>query len=473
MIKQNEIPIFALLSMVFVSLVACYQHYFFFYDTTQLGAMHGLFYYENNFNRLVPPVAFDSGHVPFFGIYLAAAWFIFGKSLAVSHWLMLPFMLGTCWQSIKLLRFFMANHLLPIIALVLLLEPTYLAQCSLISPDTILVFFFFLALNSILHQEHKLLAFASVGLFMISMRGLMCCFGLFLFQQYYQYRYLKSKFTLVDFVKLNSVYVPGFVIFLSYNVLHYLQAGWVLYHANSAWAGCFERVGIKAMLYNAGIVIWRCFDFGRIVFYIIGLPTLALYLFKNKKTNPTLSLLFVLACTMAITLCGTTLPYKSLSNHRYYLPLYFCIALFFSYLFHLYYQKKHLNFLFFIIGIGLLSGHLWSYPKGIAMGWDCTMAYTPYYKTIEKVEAYMQANGIDKKQVSSYFPIISNEKYTKLNDKDEALQDYAATKTEYVLYSNLCNDFNEADFEIFNKEFNIESMWASNALTFILYKRKE
>jgi hypothetical protein len=73
------------------------KEHFLFWDTVQLAGKHGLFFYENNFLSFVLPNEIDSGHIPFFGFYLAIIWKIFGKSLVVSHFAMLPFMLALAY----------------------------------------------------------------------------------------------------------------------------------------------------------------------------------------------------------------------------------------------------------------------------------------------------------------------------------------------------------------------------------------
>ena len=83
---------------------AAVRHHFFFWDTAQLGAEHALFFYTEGFHQGLLPDAMDSGHPPVFGWYLAGIWHLCGRSLAVSHWAMLPFLWGIIWMAWRLGR---------------------------------------------------------------------------------------------------------------------------------------------------------------------------------------------------------------------------------------------------------------------------------------------------------------------------------------------------------------------------------
>jgi hypothetical protein len=112
----------------------------FFWDTVQLGSKHASFYFEADFASLLLPENIDSGHIPFFGMYIALAWKIFGRSLLVSHLAMLPFVLGIVWQLYRVSNLFQIRF--PALAVLLVaLDPTLLAQITLVSPDVVFIHF--------------------------------------------------------------------------------------------------------------------------------------------------------------------------------------------------------------------------------------------------------------------------------------------------------------------------------------------
>ena len=126
----------------------------FFWDTVLLGSKIAHFYYDNQFQSLILPLQLDAGHPPFFGAYIAMWWTCLGKSLWVSHLAMLPITLGIIWQVYRLCRYFFDHHVeIRWAMLILLTDATLLAQCSLVSPDVVLVFASLWAVNSVLYRQ--------------------------------------------------------------------------------------------------------------------------------------------------------------------------------------------------------------------------------------------------------------------------------------------------------------------------------
>ncbi len=115
----------------------------------------------------------DSGHIPVFGMFLALMWKLFGRSLAVSHLAMLPFVAGAVWATRKLVNHLFKTRYNGLITLFLLADATILAQFTLVSPDVWILCFFTMALYGFLREKRVLLAAASALLALTSMRGMM------------------------------------------------------------------------------------------------------------------------------------------------------------------------------------------------------------------------------------------------------------------------------------------------------------
>ena len=115
----------------------------FFWDTVQLGSIHGQFYLDNNFSSFLLPENIDSGHPPTFGIYIALIWKIFGKSLAVSHLAMVPFLFGVIFYLEKLGNYFFKNSIFTFaFILIIIFDPCLAGQAILVTPDIVVLFFF-------------------------------------------------------------------------------------------------------------------------------------------------------------------------------------------------------------------------------------------------------------------------------------------------------------------------------------------
>ena len=145
----------------------------FFWDTLQLASRHAHFFYETRFTSLFLPNDMDSGHIPVFGMYLAMVWQIFGRSLAVSHLAMLPFVAGILLFTRRVVDHFFKSRYNGVIVLFLVADATILAQITLVSPDVWILCFFTMALWAFVRKKRILLGAASVGLALTSMRGMM------------------------------------------------------------------------------------------------------------------------------------------------------------------------------------------------------------------------------------------------------------------------------------------------------------
>ena len=92
----KKILIFGLLTLLIG--VAGLQTGIFWDNTTFVSAMGNALYENGIFAWGSIPTATDPGHPPFIATLMAASWSIFGRSLMVSHLVLLPFVFGILWQ---------------------------------------------------------------------------------------------------------------------------------------------------------------------------------------------------------------------------------------------------------------------------------------------------------------------------------------------------------------------------------------
>lgn len=443
----------------------------FFWDTVQLGAKHASFYYGNHFSQLLLPDGMDSGHVPAFGMYLAVCWKLFGKSLLVSHLCMLPFLFGIIWQSFQLIKKFISPRYIYFALVLFLIDPTLLGQAVLISPDIVLVFFFLLGLNAVLSQKRILIAVAVAGLSLISMRGMMVAFALLIVDLIFTLHPGNLRSLFFQLVRKALVYSPALIIFLSFNLYHFSEKGWIGYHEDSPWAACFQPVDFKGMLYNTGILGWRLMDFGRVFLWIASLVTGGLF-FKALKGNGVVKNLLLLFFVVLGCLSVSFILYKNLSGHRYILPALLLFSLLTSYLvFEVISSRRVKMLLFSLLAIGLLSGNMWIYPRATAQGWDASLAHLPYYSLREKMMTYMQEQQITVDEVASFFPNTAQLKYLDLSDREAGHPGFSP-EAEYVLYSNVFNDITDDEWLMLENEFFIRKAYEKSGVYFRLYQRK-
>ena len=103
----------------------------FYWDNVVQISVPANWYYETNFNYFYVPDELATGHQTFVGMLFAGVWKIFGRTLLVSHLLMLPFVFGFLYQLHKLLINLQIKVLSTrILILILILIDATVYQCN-------------------------------------------------------------------------------------------------------------------------------------------------------------------------------------------------------------------------------------------------------------------------------------------------------------------------------------------------------
>ncbi len=428
------------------------RHHPFFWDTIQLGSKHAHFFYETNFRSVILPVEIDSGHLPAFGMYLAALWKIFGKTLPVSHFAMLPFLWGILFFLLKIGEKLAGKSAAPWLVLLCFSSPVLAAQSMLISPDVVLVCFFLMAFLAIMEGKSAWLALAVAGLGMVSTRGMMLAVGLYFFSLFVSPR---PKDISLFFKKIIP-FLPGGLLVAAFLFYHWHQTGWIGYHEDSTWAQSFVRVNFLGVLRNVAVFGWRMLDFGQ-VFLWAGLFMGSFLLLKKRNWKlpafdrfSTGWQLVVLILLVALAIVPAQLPYKGLLGHRYLLPLslsgYFAFFyLAFNALKKVKTAEKLRKSLFAMAVLGMATGNLWIYPENISQGWDSTLAHWPWYQLQKEAGDFMHQVGVDPGRVGTAFPGIGPREDRELNGVGEGLVEKDMATNCYILYSNIMNDFSDEE----------------------------
>ncbi len=468
------LPVFLILTTIGTFLVSNNP---FFWDTIQLASKQAHFFFENGFNSIILPENIDSGHPPFFGMYLAAVWKWFGKTLPVSHFAMLPFLWGIVYLLYKIGSHFGGKQNAFWFLLLVSVDPVFAAQSILVSPDVVLVFFFLLGFWSILSEKKSWLVISVLGLAMISLRGMMVGVILFLFEILHSkaWHFLKVKgfknLSLLSMKKLLP-YLPGGVLGLFFLLYHHHQTGWIGYHPESPWAPCFEKVDFSGFVKNLGILGWRMLDFGRVFVWLV-LGWGIFYLLKRKnKIDDNLMQILILLSTSILMLCPSLVIHKALLAHRYILPVFLLLNLFCFYLIFKKVENRRLRNLFFGIAfIGLLTGNFWIYPDKVAQGWDSTLAHIPYYELRGEMIDFMEENDIPFSETGTGFPNRSSFKETDLSERAGGMPKKELEQHSYIFYSNIMNDFSDSELEELKDNWSILKKLEKGGIKVILFQK--
>ncbi len=444
-------------------------HHAFFWDTVQLASKHAHHYYQTGFKELLLPESIDSGHPPTFGMAIAGLWLLFGKSLWVSHLVMMPFALGIGWLSYHLIREIEVRQVFYWGMLLLLADPVLASQLTLVSPDVVLTFFFLLGVWSIWKNQSMTLGLAAMGLAVISTRGMMIAAGLFCYD--IALRYFRSSLPLSYVVKRFIVFTPSGLLALTFLIWHYREAGWIGYHADSEWAPGFILADWTGMLRNLVVYLWRMVDFGRITLWIIllilvwrkGLPRLHAVAGKTRDT-------LLLFLVMTLVTLPTFLLYQGLHMHRYLLPVFLSFTLLFVAVCKEHRPERLLQPLKWTALVGLLLGNTWVYPKQMSQGWDATLAHLPYYGLRKDMIAFLDKENYAVNHIGSHFPNLGPMELIDLNGRTDGFHKADLQQDSIIFYSNIMNDFSDTDLKEL-EQWDIVHELRSPLVEVILYRR--
>lgn len=431
-----------------------------FWDTVQFSGRHPNWYYHTQFRHLLLPDYCDSGHPPAFGMYIAFLWMLFGKSLAVTHLAMLPFIILLVVEAVKLGNWFFPadGRKSFLLTAIILTEGVLLAQCSLVSPDILVVAFFLTGLRAVMTKSSGVLLCMVVLMSMLSMRAMMCCVALYMFFLIF---YWPKKGGLRFSYFLNKLwpFIPGGILSLAYLMYHYYAKGWTGYHVDSPWAEAFERADIRGFFKNVVVLGWRLMDIGKVATFITFIVLVQKYLRRKLPVlnRPLINkFLGLVLCLFVLTALPLTL-YNDLLMHRYIIPLYLAISMC-TFLMLLTIRMKWKYHLAVGLIVVQLSGHFWSYPRPVSQGWDATLSHLPYFALRSDFKQYMQDHAISPDEVATAFPMAAADSFVALHGSKVAYKDFRRDPTEYVWYSNVSNamlkDVNKycKDWEIIHRK---------------------
>jgi hypothetical protein len=459
-VKTNAFRIFA---GVYLILFLFSFNNGFFWDTTHLSAAQAWWYYDHDFKYFFLPSEIDSGHPTLFPLLLALVWKVFGPGLLISHLLMLPFIGILIVNLIEFSGHYFKNNRFRIAALVLL-NPMLLGHSTLVSPDILLLSFFFLALNGIIGNAIWKSSIAIAILASLSMRGMMSCAVLFSFFAYLSFK--SPRF----WIKSIQIFLPGFLLAVGFLIFHFLHTGWIGYFAGSSWAGSFDRVDFKGWFRNVLVFGFRMADMGNIfIWIIIGGAIIWGSAGKITFTKKNFELFFLVVLSLVILVLPQFF-FRQLLMHRYLLP-FIILSIFFicSLAERTIAILKFKKLLIFTL-LGLSTGNFWVYPDKIAKGWDCTLAHLPYYHLRKEALAYIKERNIPLNRVSAGFPYNLPSKYIDLTADTTSFSRLPVEQSPYVLYSNISNDYTNEQLRNFDKEWAVIKTFGKWPVRFVLYK---
>lgn len=466
--NRYKIAIFLPLSVCIVALASGIG---LFWDNVLFASKMGNHLYQNGIFHWDIPSRFDPGHPPFVGALMALGWTLFGKSLAVSHAMMLPFVFGLLWQLYGFVAHFIPRPAhRPWAMLLVLADPTLLSQLATVNPDVILLFFFFLALNGLLRRQLLWQILGLAGLGLVSYRGMMVCAGVFLIDAALTLGIARAGFRGFFTLRRLAVYALGGLPAIGFVSWRLIAKGWLIANPHANWGNAwgFESATDFAsnFLRNAVVLAHRFLDFGRIgVLLFIGYVLLRRGIPKDwARVGP----LLVIAVFSTMVVYGTSLLIRNPMSHLYYLPSFLALALL---AFVLLEQLPLRRWIYAALLALLLLGHLLIYPPRIAQGWDASLAHLPYWPLRTQALRYMDEAGIPIGATASFFPNVVSIDDVNVNGDTRTFLPFTGQEP-YVFYATVFN-LTDEEHDLLAQHYTPLRTFRQGRIHLILYSKRE
>lgn len=440
----------------------------FYWDNVVQISVPANFYYETNFNHFYVPDMIATGHQTFVGMLFAAVWKIFGRTLLVSHLLMLPFVFGFLFQLHKLLVNLNIKDLATRIFILLFVvaDATILSQLSGLTFEVFHLFFLLMCVNAIIEKKNFLLMISFIILAQTSLRGTISAGGIMGFQFLYDY-FNKTKFSYKNYL----AYIPGLISIVLFLVLFKVHKGWVIANTVSDnWKESGEFASAKEIARNMGVFAWRLIDFGRVlIFALFAFFTVKMALSKEFKDS-TIRTLFLFAVTQFVLFFGVIVIMRNAFGHRYLIPVMIPVIILVVYWVSTYFKRSILWLS--LAFITLISGHFWLYPEKVSQGWDATTLHWNFFDVSDKMEGYLSRTDVDRTKIGTFFPHYKLMKNYQLKPKNSlSYQKATEHETEYILYSNTFN-VSDSIVDALHTDWELIQEFEQNRVFIQLLKRK-
>lgn len=440
MIRLKEhIPFYIILSGVIIVFFFTLE-FPFFGDMTYISSVaHDI--YDSNFSKIINPNN-DNGTPPLFSLYFAGLWKLFGRNLVVSHFGILVFFIGLLYQFYKLSLRFIPKKLSIIAVIVLLSDPIFSTQFSIMTYDIVLVFFFLLGINSVFDKRYLLLILSTIIIALLNLRGFTIVISLFAI-----HCYLNKQYSISKIIKTSILYIPALMGILLWINYHHQVMGW--YAVSPSNSNLHNIGGFSWVVKNLAFEIIAFFSNGRFILLFIVLSIISYLIFKKKSIISSsikeLSIFFLLTISPFI-LIFTTTSYPT--GPRYFMiayPLFYLIFIYFVNEFEKNIKFKSSSTLIYGIAIfSFIQSIFWFNPYPYTNAWDSNLKLIHFFNIQKQMLDKVKDGSINPAKTYTSFPLHKNFKYAYVNDKyDIQFQEYAGAqlkKGDMVIHANIYSD---------------------------------
>jgi len=389
---------------------------------------------------------------------------LLGKSLAVSHWAMAPFLWLLIYLPLQLAKGIGKGPWAWLLLLLIWSDPVLLGQAVLVSPDILVAAGFLSVVYGRKTGKQAWVLGGALLLCSASMRGMMTCAALGL---WIALELFLEKAAWKTVWRSGLVFLPAGLAGIVFLVWHYTATGWMGHFEGSTWSAAFQRVDTRGFLKNIAVVGWRWTDFGRLAEW-----GLVLYWMLRSSRWGGKSWWLLVAC-LVLFLSPSALLYANLSAHRYFLPLFIAFHIgVWNALVEQDWTKSTKRWAGLGVSLILVLGNCWIYPKGISMDWDSTLAHRAYHPLREEALHYLDSLQVPFEEVGSAFPNLNTGEMLLLNGDQRSFSPLDLNENEWVFASNIFNDIDLPEYVILENQWDLLRHWERNGVWVQLYRRK-
>jgi len=455
--KTNAVVLIFSLAYFLIVLFSCKLPMF--WDMSYITQISDIIY-DSNFTIFYSDII-DNGSSPIYSIFQALIWTLFGRSLPVTHFTLLPFIIGILYQfSLLVKRFLNEKHTIWAF-LFLIIEPTLLTQTVIAGYDLVICFLFLLALNGIFQHKKWFILLPVIFIPLINIRGFSIVISIFFIDLFFNKQNFNS---LRLFLKNTFPYIVSLVFLLLWMYYHYYLTGW--FFQSHLRGSLHQFVGMQGMVKNLFYNFWKMLDFGRI-FMIIMILILSMKI--KLKDNPLLIILIVSLIPHLIFF----LPFAYPVSHRHFLHLYpIMILLFFSLISTIKVKWRRTTVMVLAV-LFLVSGNLWIYPERYGNGWDSSLKSLSYFKQKNQLDVFIKSHNISPAVVGTKWPMNFDDYDTKLDNTHFMFADIEKLPLknfEYIVQSNISNNFTTNEINELNNQWILEKQFFSWPVYIKLFK---
>lgn len=442
-----------------------HRNNFFVFDNIVQISVPANFFYFNNFDEFYLPNQVATGHPTFVGMYFALGWKIFGRSIQVSHWILLPFIYGFLHQLYKFIKNLglNSNHTLAVFCLCTL-DATLISILSLLTFDIVTLFFLLSCFYNIIKQQSFWLSISFSCLLLTSMRGTLLGGAVVLFLLIHSVFYKREKW-----LSITLAFIPGIIACLTFFFLFYQEKGWIVHNrVSNNWPESSEFATLPELIKNIFSFGWHLVSYGKIFIYII-LGAIALKIWKHKIKLDMKERLIGIILMSVFFLLFPLILYKSLLLPKYLIPIGIFSTIFTSF-FIIKRYPKYIKLYFLIAYLTTFSGYFYFRNN---QSWEATPAHWPYYELRLEMLDYMNKNKIAIDKTTSYFPNLQPLSLIDLNNDKSCFSkpDFLSQST-HVFYSNIFHIDHELRKTLFeSKNWRMRKILKKGVVKIILFEK--